>query len=596
VANPSVIMTPAVLVPYSACGLLIVIYAWGRFNTPPSNRSSTRQALYWWSGFGYVLSALTLFAGLCFLLQAGEWRTLLLGPADNAALPASLIATLAMTTLLPSIPVLKRVDEWLLAVFLDWAEIPGEVKRRAALMTPQSFEVTETDAAELRDAYGDEGAGHAWAWHLRGQRGEGLELSQYRFTRVVKLYHRIGKLAGEPRYSHFFAEAQDEFAEFDRRTEEFLRRAAAALTLAERQDGLVEGDAFEELIAERRAEFAQQCSEIFVALARFLARAVLRSERSERDIVRRLREIGFSAAEPMNLPQFPVDSLAVLALALFLYLIFASWVFGRAAGATGHPVNGLAMAFKITLVRLVTIGVTVWLMQRYAFFHRMPGEPPRYFAYLVNGVIAAAVAFAVCLPFDFTNAGNMLPPALLSFAICTAVALCCDDWVEDKPAPFWLRVTEAAGCGAVMAVSVILLYFGDLMTFRAGSLPPEALALLIALPSGLACVIRGYIPHIYRTARRAAMARREEAKQLAASVRPSVTAAPIRRPLQGGFGAVSAKAPKRKRVLSRPNGHGLRRKTRQNAASAAADQPVPAATEPSNQREGGTAERIDALV
>ena len=91
-ATLSVLMTPAVFIPYSACALLIVIYAWGRFNTPPSNRSSTRQALYWWSGFGYVASALMLFAGLCFLLQAGEWRSALLGPADNAALPASLIA------------------------------------------------------------------------------------------------------------------------------------------------------------------------------------------------------------------------------------------------------------------------------------------------------------------------------------------------------------------------------------------------------------------------------------------------------------------------------------------------------------------------
>jgi hypothetical protein len=53
--------SPAVLT-YAACGLLIVVYASGRFNTPPSNRSSTRQTLYWWSCAGYVLSALALFA------------------------------------------------------------------------------------------------------------------------------------------------------------------------------------------------------------------------------------------------------------------------------------------------------------------------------------------------------------------------------------------------------------------------------------------------------------------------------------------------------------------------------------------------------
>jgi hypothetical protein len=594
VESPSVIMTPAVLIPYSACGLLIVIYAWGRFNTPPSNRSSTRQALYWWSGLGYVLSALMLFAGLCFLLQVGEWRNLLLGRADNAALSASLMATLALTTLLPSIPILKRVDEWLLAVFLDWAEIPAEVKRRAALLTPRSFEVTEKDVAELREAYGDEEGGHAWARHLRARRGEGLELSQYRFTRVVKLYDRIGKLAGEPRYSHFFVESQNEFAELDKRMGEFLRRAGASLTLAKRQDGRDEGEPFEELIAERRAEFAQQCGEIFIVLARFLARAVLRSERSEREIVHRLHDIGFSAAGPMNLPYFPIDSLAVLALTLFLYLIFASWMFSHAAGVTGKPVNGLVMAGKITLVRLMTIGVTVWLMQRYAFFHRMPGQPLRYFAYLVNGVIAAAIAFAVCLPFDFANAGNTLPPAVLSFALCTAVALSCDDWVEDRPAPFWLRIAEAAGCATVMGLSTLLLYFGDVMTFRAGSLPPDALALLITLPSGLACVIGGYVPHIYRTAHRAALARRDEAERLSVSARPMLTALAKRTSFEVGSGSVAGKAPKRKRTLSRPAGHGLRRKNRQSASSGATDHQVPA--KPSCQRGNGRADSVDALI
>jgi len=68
-------------------------------------------------------------------------------------------------------------------------------------------------------------------------------------------------------------------------------------------------------------------------------------------------------------------------------------------------------------------------------FRRTPGDPPRYFAYLVNGLIGAVVAFAICLPFDLTNAGDALPPSLLSFAICTAVALCCDDWVEDRTLP-----------------------------------------------------------------------------------------------------------------------------------------------------------------
>ena len=384
---------------YPACGLLILVYAWGRFNTPPSNRSSTRQALYWWSGAGYVLSALALFAGLCALLQAGNWRTAILGPADQPSLPA---------------PIDRHPGDDDAAPFNSGSEAAGRMAPRdisrlgrdpGGGQAPRSG----NDAAHLRGDRERRRRSCAkpmakrarvmlWARHLRGQRGEGLELSQYRFTRVVKLHDRIRTLSGEPRYSRFFAEAEDEYAELDRRTGEFLRRSAASLTLAERQYAIDEAAAFDELVVERRDEFAQQCREIFGALALFLARAVLRSERSERDIVGALREIGFSAAEPMNLPHFPIDSLTALAMALFLYLILGGWVFAHVAGVARQPVDGLMMAGKITLVRLVTIGVTVWLMQRYAFFHRVAGEPPRFFAYLVNGFIAAAVAFALSLP------------------------------------------------------------------------------------------------------------------------------------------------------------------------------------------------------
>ena len=100
----------------------------------------------------------------------------------------------------------------------------------------------------------------------------------------------------------------------------FLHRAAASLALDARLRAIENAAVFEELARERREAFAQSCRDIFRELTLFLARAVLRSETSEKGIVRRLREAGFTAAEPMNLPRFPINSLTVLALALFLYL------------------------------------------------------------------------------------------------------------------------------------------------------------------------------------------------------------------------------------------------------------------------------------
>ncbi len=482
---------------YAACGVLIIRLRVGAFQHAPLQPLDDPPGPLLVERHRLCAQRAGAVRGTVDLLNAGPWK-LLLGPADDPALPAPLIASLAMTTLLPSIPTLKRVDGWFLSIFLDWAEIPGEVRRRAAAMTLENFSVTREDVAALRQSYIEAGYGDTLARHLRRRGGDGLELSQQRLTRVVKLYDRLCKLAGEPRYGRFFAETASEFDELHRKTADFLRRAATSLTLAERLRAAEKEVTFDELVQERREDFANNCREVFRALALFLARAVLRSETSETGIVRRLRQTGFDAAEPMNLPRFPIHSLTVLALGVFLYLLVAIVFFERLmATPQQHHAAGLMMAAKVAVVRLGTIGLTVWLMQRYPFFRRAPGEPPRFFAYVLNGLIAAAVAAGISLSFhvgspDLLNAASGdLPLILFSFILCAVLALCCDDWVAETMPPTWLRLAEAAGCAAAMALGIALVvaYLPDDLGLTADQWTAPRLVMLFAFPSTMAFVI-----------------------------------------------------------------------------------------------------------
>ncbi len=190
------------------------------------------------------------------------------------------------------------------------------------------------------------------------------------------------------------------------------------------------------------------------------------------------------------------------------------------------------MAGKIALARLAAIGVTVWLMQRDAFFRRAPGDPPRFFAYVICGVIATAVAAGICLVFELGNGAPLsglrqdLPTILLSGILCAVVAFCCDDWAEDTVPPVWLRFAEAAGCASVMGLGAIIIYFGDLLPFPANVWPHHwMLVAWMVLPSVMALFIGGCVPHIYRSARRAATARHEEAREAPAPA-PSLASAP----------------------------------------------------------------------
>src|SRR4051794_3815217 len=260
---------------YGGCAVLIALYAWERFNTPSSNRYSTLRGLYWSSCVGYVCSALLLFAALSLLLEAPAWRTLL-SLNGKESMPAPFIATLALTTLLQSVPYLKQVDRRLLSAFQELGAIPAEVRRRAAAMMPSSFAVSAAAVTTLRDRY-EGGYGEHFPDHLRDQGISGFEKSQLRFTRVAVLYDRILQLATETRYERFFAENESEFDALKERMQAFMRRAVKSLDSIARAGGssqpgkrsaIVNDEVYQELMAEWHERFAADCREHFIVLAR----------------------------------------------------------------------------------------------------------------------------------------------------------------------------------------------------------------------------------------------------------------------------------------------------------------------------------------
>ncbi len=363
--------------------------------------------------------------------------------------------------------------------------------------------------AELQERYGDDAYGDTLARHLSANRGEGLELSEYRFTRVVKLYDQTRHLDGESRYARFFAENMDMFSVLERRVDAFLRRSAGVLTRAARLREVETPATYEELMHERREDFAKECREVFGELALFLSRALLRSETSEAHIVERLRSIGFAAAQPMNKPEFPIHSLTLLGIALFLYLSGFSFVLHH-----GQAGNDLMMKIAVvTVSRLAAIGSVLLLIQRYVFFQRLPGEAHRYFAYLVCGILGAAAAALIYYPLLYAwvqsdPVHNMVPSIMITGIICAVLAFCCNDWVADERPPRWLPLAEAAVCATVVTVAMALMVAADWMDLNKTSNGDYSLKVVIVAGVNLMAVMIGsYVPHIYRAAHRAAAAR-----------------------------------------------------------------------------------------
>jgi hypothetical protein len=207
-----------------------------------------------------------------------------------------------------------------------------------------------------------------------------------------------------------------------------------------------------------------------------------------------------------------------LRLILLVYLALGGPLFAHAVSGTHLQPGGLMVAGKIAHVQLVTIGMAVWLMQRHAYFDRLPDDASRFSAYIVNSIVAALAAAGVSLVFHAGDAdplagtGYDLRPSLLSFPLCAAAASFRDHWAGDTSRPAGLRRAETAGCVSVMVLGIALLFFGELFPQAANALRGWRLGVLVALSSAIALMIGSCAPGIHHSAPQAAMARREASR------------------------------------------------------------------------------------
>ena len=203
-----------------------------------------------------------------------------------------------------------------------------------------------------------------------------------------------------------------------------------------------------------------------------------------------------------------------LRLVLLVYLALGGPLFAHAMSGTQQQPGRLMTAGTIAHVQLVTIGMAVWMMQRYTYFNRVAGEAPRFSAYIANTIIAAGAAAGVSLIFHsgdddpLAGTGYDLRGILLSFPLCAAAAFFRDHWGGDTTRPAGLRRVETAGCVSVMVLGIALLFFVELFPLAA-VFQGWKLGLLIALSSGMALMIGSCVPGVRHSVHQAATGPRE---------------------------------------------------------------------------------------
>jgi hypothetical protein len=440
-------------------GVLTAFYAGNRFATPKTVRSETTRFQYYGSYVMYVVSCIGLFMLLSWILAH---KPALLGllyspnpiPEELKNLDAPLVAALVLTTLLPSVPVLRDFDSAMLRFFHRMGAIPLGAVRWAQKMNMTPLTISEELVADTRFYIANSTLlPDSLADQLQPEFN--LISVRYRFTRCLALYVALKNLSGWTGYSADFPE---EKAAFEKKMSGFFAQSVAFFTLTTQ-------------LAQRELEpavnpvdqFRSYALETYEDVRLMLARVLLYSCNGDAEVANQLAKIGFSIQRPSAI-RLPLNLLSSdFAGVVVLFVIIAV--------SLAHDDVGKALAIGMLVAINQSIAAVCALApkQLWSFADYRSAKERPTLSYLMSGACTLTITLPISfgyhllrehVPFDIHN---ILPFAaqakwlLLPTVHSIALAFACDDAIEAGHELWWLRWVESAGLAALMGLSGFLV-------------------------------------------------------------------------------------------------------------------------------------------
>lgn len=458
--------------------LFVVFYGFERFRKTPSepgarrmaypSRATTTAASYYTGVLLYSGIGLVVYAGILLCPSLVSKMSALSGEL-GVAIPGSLrqspsvLVALFLTVLLPRVPILAGLDDFVRTQLQHMAAIPYEVRRLAAELRRATFRAADDhELAEITPALLARGFGKA---DVRYATGDSLLA---RWMRLTTLMRRLEVWEAEGGLKDYVLECPGELDALRERHEELGAKLRRACELARTTEAEPDGRAAATLAAYRE-EVASALDAELRDLHDAISRAVLLGEYTQPRRVRRLHALGFQVRlEPVG--HVSLNSLILLFTAgSVLFLFFFSVMPNPRPHET--PVDMLLRSVMIAAIYCVSIWCAVMPKNRWPGARRRSGGPRPWLAYFASALVAAGAGAVVSLVVKVLYyAGKddsawprflqSLPWTLLTFAVAFMVAALADDEPGDLTVarlghrPLWL----VEGCLMVVLMLPVGLY------------------------------------------------------------------------------------------------------------------------------------------
>lgn len=494
-------------------GVIVVLYAKDRFNDPLRIRATTTFERYWLAWFGYIVAMLGIFVllggGLTEVNAVALLKMIGAGDVDtNAVPPGPLLSALLLTSLLPHIPVLQRIDITVKSWFQRVGNVPHEVRELSLRLRKSTYEPRGEELnSVLRDMRSKQ-FNVAWL-------SVPADSFKHRWAVIALLCTQVEGWRSSRIYGNYVSENQAALGEIRSRVDaldEFLDEGA----LAE-----LDGDSAARFTVHMRKQTARELEAIGRLLFDFVASGILSGGRTPAQRHLAIEHLGFK-----GLPSVP-DNLSAHDLVLVSGLVFIAMLFVplmiRRFFVDAPLDYQIRIIVMVPIIYAVSIVLAIYPKSAWTYAMRHPGQPRPFAAYAVSGVLAAIASFFISLLFRFAfdTPGNVLhalatpgafskawtstverwPWLLMTFFVTISIAWAADDKEDEAPASrLWLRLVEAAALAAIfgaLAWMVVQLLAAGLAPDKAAHLL-DAEGRMIGTSVIVGAIIGAFVPSLYR--------------------------------------------------------------------------------------------------
>jgi len=480
----------------------ILLYSYGRFNTPPTTRSSTTAFRFHLGASLYTFTILALYA---LLASVRPIATHLYGDARMPDLLESLseplLGALLLTVLLPNSPWLSEIDSLLRRKAQKVAAIPFEVRRVSQELSRLPVEWTAEHSQRTREELYRQGLEDADILFAVS------DVPQYSWTRIASIMTCLKDWETDSRFVAFTLRFSSEWESLRRDYERLAPQAAKCFRFARETAGDTADARTSEMAVEYLDYFQNQTQNLLERLYDFVAHAVLDCELTVAGRKQRLACLGFQG------PTTRTPDLDVL-VGVFL-LLFLVTLAGLALAGQFAPRRVIQMAIVISTSYLLSVlcSLTMRRNRRPSSQRSHLGRP--WAAYLGAGLVAVGAASILSMGYRlvltlanphlwweqgvaglFLSAGQDFvlrggPWLLPAFTTAFVLSFHLDNRLSESISRHQLQVIEACTQGLLTA----LAGFGAWWLLGNESVP---LIRVLSLSSTLGLVIGATVPTTYR--------------------------------------------------------------------------------------------------